>query len=125
MREELIAVMIALSMTMIAPAAAAEDVAGASGQCFDDDGSGGDAHLAVNGSGGVAMDGLTDASPDDPTPGAADAVVALVDMNGDPASGNGCTSQDSSQQDYVEAHAGGQQVCYNGSVNTDGGCPTR
>lgn len=125
MREYLLAIALALSMTMIVPAAAADDVAGASGQCFDDDGSGGGGHVAVTDDPDASTSGLTDVSPDDPTPSVVDGVIALADGNGDPASGNGCTSEDSSQQDYLEVHAAGNQVCYDGEVNTDNSCQQR
>lgn len=125
MREYLLAVAVALSMTVFAPAAVADDVAGASGQCFDDNGDGGSAHLAVTDEPGVSMSGLTDVSQDDPTPSAADAVIALTNDNGEPADGNGCTSEDADQKDNLEVHVAGNQVCYDGEVRTDGGCPTR
>lgn len=129
MKRNLAVVAVALSMiVLMVPSAAAEDAAGASGQCFDDDGSGGDAHLAVTTDGEVSRDGLADEeNPENNPPegGAVDALVALTDDNGEPAEGNGCTSEDAEQQDYLEVHAAGQQVCYNGDVVTNGTCPTR
>jgi hypothetical protein len=50
--------------------------------------------------------------------------------DGEPADGNGCTSQDEDKQDVLEVHAGGAQVCYDGDVNAaqpgeDNPCPQR
>lgn len=118
----------AIAVSLLAwtvPTAAADDVVGASGQCFDGDGSGGGGHLAVTDEPGAEEKGLTDVSGDDPTSSAADGVLALVDDDGNPEEGEGCTSEDEDQQDYLEVHAAGQQVCYDGEVRTDGECPHR
>lgn len=133
MRTSFFAVMVAVSMVLMVPSVAADDLAGASGQCFDSDGSGGNAHLAVSDSGEVSHDGLADADNADNNPpegGAADALVALTDEDGSPEEGEGCTSEDADQQDYLEVHAGGAQVCYDGDVQTSepgqaNPCPTR
>lgn len=129
MNRSLLVAAVALCMMMVTvPSAVADDVAGASGRCFDDDGSGGDAYLAVTDDPGVEQSGLADEeNPENNPPegGAVDALVALTDDNGEPTEGNGCTSDDAEQQDHLEVHAGGQQVCYNGDVVTDGSCPTR
>lgn len=133
MNRMLLAAVLALSLTIVAsPSAMADDVAGASGQCFDNDGSGGEAYLAVTGD-GPEQSGLADTeNPDNNPPegGAVDALVALTDGNGDPAAGNGCTSDDADQKDYIEVHAAGAQACYDGDVKTSGPseddvCPTR
>lgn len=123
MREILLAMAVALSMTVIGPTVAADDIVGASGQCYDDDGSGGGGHLGVTEDGSVTVDGLTDVSEDDPTPSVADAVLALVDGNGDPSESVFCTSTDT--RAYIEAHAAGNQVCFDNDIYTDGSCPTR
>lgn len=129
MRRTLLVTAIAVSLlAWTVPTAAADDVAGASGQCFDDDGTGGNAHLAVTDGAEVERTGLADEeNPDNNPPegGAVDAVLALTDENGEPAEGNGCTSEDENEQDYLEAHVAGQQVCYDGDVRTDGECPQR
>lgn len=125
------ALFLAVAMLLFTvPTAAAGDLAGASGQCFDDDGSGGNAHLAVTEEGNVERSGLADAdNPENNPPegGAVDAVVALTDDNGEPESGNGCTAADDSRQDYLEVHVNGEQVCYDGDVNgpDSADCPTR
>lgn len=132
MKRTLITAAIALSMFAMVPSAAADDLAGASGQCFDADGSGGNAYLAVT-EDGVERDGLADEeNPENNPPegGAVDALVALTDEDGSPEEGEGCTSEDADQKDYLEVHAGGAQVCYDGDVQTsepgeENACPHR
>lgn len=132
MKRTLIAATLALSMIAMAPAAMAAGTVGASGQCYDDDGSGGDGHVGVSEDGSADTNGLTDVGADDPTPSVADGVLAAANDNGDPSSGDVCTEADDDHddedgtagQDYIEVHAAGNQVCYNGSVQTDGSCAT-
>lgn len=129
MRRTPIVTLIAVSLLVwTVPTAAADDLVGASGQCFDADGSGGNAHLAVTDDPDVERTGLADEGDpgnNPPEGGAVDAVIALTDDDGEPAEGNGCTSEDEEKQDFLEAHVAGQQVCYDGDVNVDGGCPQR
>lgn len=134
MNRTLLVAMLAVCTMLMAPAASAADVVGASGQCFDEDGSGGDAHLAVTEDGDVEERGLTDVSEEDPTPSAVDAVLALGNDDGNPEEGDACTDADDDTEDedgtagkdYIEVHAAGNQVCYDGSVQTESGsCPTR
>lgn len=107
-------------MIVAMPAASAQTAeAGASGSCFDSDGSGGEDDLRVivdAGSGTVTVDPLT-------ATGTVAAVGALVLPPNNPPTDN-CTADDP-PNDYIEVHvftdAGGVQVCYDGF---EGGTPT-
>lgn len=130
MNQKLIATTIAFSMLLFAaPTAVAAGTVGASGQCYDDNGDGGEGHVGVS-QDGAETHGLTDVSQDDPTPSTADAVVALANTNGNPSEGDACTDADDDSDDqdgtagadYLEVHVGDNQACYDGSVQTDNSC---
>jgi hypothetical protein len=133
METRFLTILAAFALVAGVPTAAADDVAGASGQCFDAESGGGNAHLAVTDEGEVEQQGLADTENEENNPpedGAVDAVVALTNDEGQPEEGNGCTSEDDQQQDFLEAHAAGAQVCYDGEVNVaqpgdENPCPQR
>jgi hypothetical protein len=110
-----------VAATLLIPMASAatpqpEDV-GVSGECYDADGSGGEAELEVENS--VVYNTVL---PSDPTnPLGSGALAALVAFVGDPKgipAGNACTAPG---DDHLEAHAfvdgvGGIEVCYTGTI---------
>lgn len=128
MKRTILAVLLAMSMIAVtAPTAMAADVAGASGSCHDGEGNGGDGHVAVTDDPDVSTDGLVDTEDPENNPpenGVAAAVAELavgLAENQDPAE----ACQSPGDDDYIEAHVAGEQVCYDGEIVTDGSCETR
>lgn len=124
---------VAATLLTIAPVVGADDLAGVSGQCYASDGSGGEDHIAVTDEPGA--DGMLDPVPGDG--GLTDALATFAAGSAENDPGSACTAEDCSQEefdngacdkvreDYLEVHAAGNQVCYNGEVTTDGSCATR
>jgi hypothetical protein len=97
------------------------DHVGVSGECYSAGGDGGKAHVAVKQDGSVEQDGIVDT--DDPTNIEGGAVHALATAG---AGAPGyltqgeqlCTAPETEERgDYIEVHALGFQVCYNGSFH--------
>lgn len=110
--------LVALLAVCLAPAALAVPI-GVSGQCYDDPQNGGQDAL------GLDTDDPTDVTLLTGT-GAAAALVALSSdqhcNHPDSCGASGCSGDE--RKDYLEAHAGPTQACYDGTVRADGGCPT-
>lgn len=109
-------------MTVAFSGVAAQDAAvSVSGQCYDDDGSGGHDHLYADSDGDTEVLTVT---------GAVDAVTALTNDPEAASNGNGCSEDygDDEDQDHlsatVEVMGNSQQVCYDSEPRTDGSCPT-
>lgn len=140
MRKAILSVCVALALLTMAPSVLADDLAGLSGECYDEEGNGGKAHIAVSEEGEVTHEGIV--NEDDPTDlegGVVDAVATFA--LGIPGSaGNddqdACTAPtneedpDREGKDYLEVHVLGFQVCYDGDANVETGpedwaCDTR
>jgi hypothetical protein len=117
--------------TSVASAPAASEMleAGASGQCYNPAGSGGEDEMRV------AVDTADPLTPAATAPSGTGAAAALVQVVLFPTGNGGCTDPPGSPSpDYLEAHASADgtmiQVCWDGasggfgSVRVDGGCPT-
>ncbi len=140
MRKTILSVCVALALVTLAPSAFADDLVGASGECYDEDyENGGQAHIAVTEDGELEHDGIV--NEDDPTDtegGLADALAVfaqgLPDSTGNDEQ-DACTAPTDGEDgregvDYLEVHAGPAQVCYNGEVHVSDGedglaCDTR
>lgn len=112
-----------LAMAWVAPTTAADTVgAGASGQCYDREGNGGQDEVRVV----VNTDG-----PPNPSvtllsgTGAAAALAEFAAGAVESGGAGGCSNADT--LDYVEADANvgaaSAQVCYDGTARVDGACP--
>lgn len=115
-------------MLAVAPGVAAQSASvSVSGQCYDEDGSGGHDHLAANSEGEVTVLTVT---------GTVGALEALTDDPEAASNGNGCsedyqdpdTPGEEEDQDHlsVTVTVDGEtlQVCYDSELRTDGSCPS-
>ncbi|MGB0652932.1 MAG: hypothetical protein ACPGQL_07000 [Thermoplasmatota archaeon] len=114
-------VVVALTaMALLAVPVTADEVVGVSGQCYGADGNGGEGNVSVD------PDDPASATTEDDIVGAAMAAAQLAQGTAATMSpGSSCTAEyeDDAQHDYVAVRAGGQEVCYAGTLVTDGSCP--
>jgi hypothetical protein len=101
-----------------APALGETLEAGASGQCYDDDGNGGQDEARA------AVDTDAPASAAVTAPSVTGAAAAVAELATSP--NQHCENDDTLDYAEADARAGGTtvQVCYDGAVLTDGSCPT-
>lgn len=96
------------------------DSVGLSGECYNADGTEGG-----QGSVSASANGVDDDLTVDEALSIANALAHFgTESANDRSTGNACKQSEESRADYLEVHAAGNQVCYRGTVVTDGSCPT-
>lgn len=135
MRKVFLSVCVAFVLMTMAPAVSADDLVGASGECYSDDSyeEGGNAYIAVTSDGEVDHDGIVGDNPADPgilraATTFAQGQIAVVMGDQEEACEAPTDDEDREGEDYLEVHAGPVQVCYNGDPHVtvdDNECDTR
>lgn len=127
MRRMFLSVCAAFVLMTLAPAVAADDLAGASGECYSDDSysEGGEAYIAVTEDGEVEHEGIVD--EDNPAdPGVLQAASTFAEGQANVFAGEqeeACEAPEDDEEregkDYLEVHAGPAQFCYDSEPHAE------